>query len=376
MPDGSQASHRPIESSHESTRADRIHGSLLGTAIGDALGLPYEGLTSRRAKTLLGPPDRYRLWPGRGLLSDDTEHAAMVIEAYVASRADPRTFAAEMGRRMRAWFLALPAGVGLATARASIRLCVGVDPSRSGVWSAGNGPAMRAPILGVLEPDRERLRELVTASARLTHTDPRADQAAYAVALAAWWEVRGTGSHDDFWRELRTDLERNAPSADASQFLDTINRVTGSLENGRSTTALVEALGSRNGISGYALHTVPAVLHVWASNQESFEHSIRTIIECGGDTDTTAAILGGILGARGSSTLPEHLVDGLGDWPRSRAWMEGLATAAAECSLEGHRGVGWLQQLCRNLPFLALVLGHGVRRLLPPYGFRAAPHHR
>ncbi|HET6883416.1 MAG TPA: ADP-ribosylglycohydrolase family protein [Pirellulales bacterium] len=43
-------------------------GSLLGMAVGDALGLPYEGLSPRRAARLLGPPTRYRLLFGRGIV--------------------------------------------------------------------------------------------------------------------------------------------------------------------------------------------------------------------------------------------------------------------------------------------------------------------
>ena len=39
-------------------------GSILGTAIGDSIGLPYEGLSRRRAERLLGPADRHRFFSG------------------------------------------------------------------------------------------------------------------------------------------------------------------------------------------------------------------------------------------------------------------------------------------------------------------------
>ena len=75
------------------------------------------------------------------------------------------------------------AGVGFATARACVRLWLGVPPERSGVNSAGNGPAMRSAILGaVFAREPERRREFVRASSRLTHLDPRAETAALAVA--------------------------------------------------------------------------------------------------------------------------------------------------------------------------------------------------
>ena len=51
-----------------------IIGSILGTAVGDALGLPLEGLSRRRGARLIGDPDRHHLILGRGMVSDDTEH--------------------------------------------------------------------------------------------------------------------------------------------------------------------------------------------------------------------------------------------------------------------------------------------------------------
>ena len=46
----------------------------------------------------------------------------------------------------------LPAGVGLATARACLKLWLGFSPERSGIYSAGNGPAMRSAVLSPEAP--------------------------------------------------------------------------------------------------------------------------------------------------------------------------------------------------------------------------------
>ncbi|HLM47142.1 MAG TPA: ADP-ribosylglycohydrolase family protein, partial [Myxococcaceae bacterium] len=57
-------------------RRDAIAGALLGTLVADALGLPREGLSPQRALRLFGgAPLRHRLFLGRGVGSDDTEHA-------------------------------------------------------------------------------------------------------------------------------------------------------------------------------------------------------------------------------------------------------------------------------------------------------------
>ena len=343
---------------------EAVTGSLLGTAIGDALGLPYEGLRPRRAARLLGPPTRYRFLFGRGMVSDDTEHSCLVLLALLESRGEPELFSRCLGRRLRNWFLLLPAGAGKATAISCLKLLVGYSPQRSGVHSAGNGPAMRAAILGAAVDDLSLLASLVSVSSRLTHTDPKAEHGAFAVAFAAW-----TARHlelpqpEAFFAQLRSHLSRK----DASALLAQLNEVEQSLRSGESTEEYsVRKFGGR-GVSGYTLHTVPAVLHAWLSNPRDFRKAISSMIRCGGDAHTTAAILGGILGAGlGAGGLPQELLSGLREWPRDVSWLKCLGEAYEQHETPpGDRSVFLI--LPRNLMFLAVVLVHGFRRLLPPW---------
>src|SRR5579872_1283658 len=165
---------------------DRICGVILGTAVGDALGLPREGLSRRRAALIFGDgPLQHRLVFDRGMVSDDTEHTCLVGQALLDS-SDAEEFARALAWRLRWWLLGLPAGVGLGTARAIVKLWCGFPPLHSGVWSAGNGPAMRAALLGIcLAGESQRIRQYVRASTRMTHADPRAETGALLVALAA-----------------------------------------------------------------------------------------------------------------------------------------------------------------------------------------------
>ena len=149
-------------------RADALAGVLIGTAVGDALGLPMEGLTAQRQPRLFSPPLRHRLIGRYGMISDDTEHSLMVAQALLECPADPTAFQRALARRLRWWLMGLPAGVGFATLRAILKLWVGIPPSHSGVMSAGNGPAMRTALLGVYFADNaERRRQFVAASARM-----------------------------------------------------------------------------------------------------------------------------------------------------------------------------------------------------------------
>ena len=351
----------------DNQRVRAITGSLLGTAVGDAIGLPYEGLSRQRAARLLGPPDRHRLFFGRGMISDDTEHTCMVAQALTASAGQIEVFERHLARQMRYWLLGLPAGVGLATLRAIIRLWLGYGPRRSGVFSAGNGPAMRAPILGAAVDCPRELRELVRASSRITHTDPKAEHGAFAVALAAQMARRDVAvSPSGYLEELRSSLE-----PDAAELLSLISAVVQSLAAAQSTQMFAESLGLNTAVSGYVFQTVPVAIHAWLSHPCDYRAAVISVISCGGDTDSTAAIVGGIVGASvGKEGIPAEWLNRLLEWPRSVRWMEQLASQV-DASLSGQtitpQSAPLWQVLPRNVLFMAIVLCHGMRRLWPPY---------
>jgi ADP-ribosylglycohydrolase len=75
----------------------RLFESLLGTTIGDSLGLPYEGLTPDRAKRLLRGDIRPRLWFGRSFVSDDTLQSIFVLQSLHACQGDVNKFQIELG---------------------------------------------------------------------------------------------------------------------------------------------------------------------------------------------------------------------------------------------------------------------------------------
>jgi ADP-ribosyl-[dinitrogen reductase] hydrolase len=349
-------------------QADAVAGAVLGCAVGDALGLPYEGLSKRRGIRLLGEPDRHRFVAGRGMVSDDTEHTCMAAQALCAAPGDPDAFARQFGRRLRWWLLGLPAGIGFATLRATLKLWLGFSPSRSGVFSAGNGPAMRSPVLGAAIEDVETLRSFVRVSTRITHTDPKAFHGAFAVALAAWCAKRGLDTPDAFFGEYRA-----AAGTDTSDEFDGLMaKVEKSLAAGESTEAFAGQLGCGRGVSGYVYRTVPVVLHSWLSHPRDFRLAVMAVIRCGGDTDSTAAIVGAVAGSGlGRAGIPPEWLGRLWEWPRSVGWMERLAESARDAVKTGAPvrppGVFPVVGLARNAAFLAVVLCHAARRLLPPY---------
>ena len=346
-----------------------VVGAILGTVVGDALGLPYEGLSRRRGIRLLGEPDRHHFFFGRGMVSDDTEHTCMVAQALIASGADPDAFARHLARRLRWWLLGLPAGIGWATLRATLKLWCGFGPGRSGVFSAGNGPAMRSAVLGAAVDDLPRLCSLAAVTTRITHSDPKAEYGALAVAVAA---RHARMCPDADGRRYLEELRPLLPHAAASEFLPLVEAAIRSAEAGESTASFIEARGWRRGVSGYVYRTVPAAVHAWLRNPRDLRAGVGDVIRCGGDTDTTAAIVGGIIGsAVGKAGIPPDWLATLFEWPRTVAWMEQLGERLGRTLAEGSAGVPPRLSapglLARNQFFLLIVLAHVLRRCLPPY---------
>ena len=416
----------------ETPRTDALAGCLLGTALGDALGLPRENLSPRRAARLFPGPVRHGLVPAlrvvgggrwRGMVSDDTEHTALSALALIEEPHDPDRFARALARRFKWWLAGLPCGLGKATLTACLKLCCGVSPARSGVNNAGNGPVMRAAILGAyFADDPDRRRAFVTASARLTHTDPRAvagaQTIAHAAALATSWRAGGAIPPTPA-KTLAALIEE----LDEPELRTVLERTAAALERGDDGPTLAAALDwPRGGPSGFVLHTVPAILWAWLAGRsappdrlparrasvgrasgvtsrpppaapgadacasgwyesgETLRRGVERALSLGGDADSTAAVVGALAGcAGGPAALPADWLAGLCEWPRGVDWMRrcaailedarragGLAAPARTAALRSLRVPPGAVPL-RNALFLAVVLAHGFRRLAPPW---------
>lgn len=350
---------------------DRLAGILLGTAVGDALGLPAEGLSPRRRRRLLPGPWRHRLLFGRGMVSDDTEHALFVAQSLLKYPADKAAFQQSLAWHLRWWFLGLPAGIGLATAQACVKLCLGLPPTRSGVFSAGNGPAMRSAILGgYFHDDSHATEAFVRASTEITHTDPQAMIGALAVARLAAWAVEHEANHPpsiEEVSELLIQLGNHDP-----RWQQLVCEITVAFSAGLAVSEFTAKLGLENGVTGYVYHTVPVAIYGWLRHYGDFRNTVEAVLDCGGDTDTVGAIAGALAGATvGVKGIPGTWLEGIIDWPRSVRLLLQIAERLALQREEG-RPLGpvaywWPGVLPRNLLFLAVVLAHGFRRLAPPY---------
>lgn len=340
------------------TDADALEGCLVGLAVGDALGLPREGLTAARARALFGDVLQHAFFAGRGVVSDDTEHALAVVGALSDARDDVDAFTRALAWRIRWWIAAVPPGVGFATLRAGLWLWLGASPTRSGVRSAGNGPAMRAPPIGVFfRRDPVALRRGVDASTAITHRDERARVAAHAVAVAAALAAEGPVAPHDA-------LDTLAGLSDLPEWRAASERAREHLHRGSRTATFADALTGRVGfVSGYALHAVPVALYAWLRHPTDYRAAVSEVIDAGGDTDSTAAITGALVGARvGAAGVPREWVDGVVDAPLTMALLRHRARRLAEPTLPAGPRFRWPWMPVRNAAVFAVEVAHVARR--------------
>ncbi len=336
-----------------------LEGVLLGTALGDALALPMEGMRAGVIARRFGQVDRFRLIGATGFVSDDTEQAALIAQSLLRARGDDgeidtRRCERSFRRSLVGWFLRAPFGVGMATIKACLRALIGLQ--RSGVHSAGNGAAMRAGVLGVALRDRPELRiELGRRLAEVSHVDPRAVEGALFVA------------------ELAALCSLNQPDALADAL---VKQALGVVEQDELRSAITTArvlaanraeladAAAELKVTGFVLHSLPLACFCWLRWGDRPLLALQHVILAGGDTDTTGAMVGAWCGAQlGPAGLPLALVERIHDGPFGPTHLRALARA-----LDGEGAVpsySWPAAWLRNLLLWPVILAHGFRRLLP-----------
>lgn len=333
-----------------------ITNCLVGGALGDALGLPAEGMLAKRIAKRWRGPLKHRFLLGSGMVSDDTEHAVMTVGC-LADHPDPDSFSRDLARKLRWWFAGVPAGIGLATARSIIRLWLGVDPKRSGVWSAGNGPLMRAPIIGVWYDHDDRMRKaFVEASTLITHKDPRALEAAWIVAEVASWASTGSADREVVFARMNAIMSGDEMRLRLPLMRDCLARSA-------SVSEFADSFGRRVGfVSGFAPDTAAVAIYAWLRHRGDFREIITSVVLAGGDTDTVAFVAGSLAGIDPlSNRFPSEWICGLKDYPINPDSLAGLPGETP------FRFPNWPVSLVRNALFLVIVLIHGFRRIFPPY---------
>ncbi|KAK0622069.1 ADP-ribosylation/Crystallin J1 [Bombardia bombarda] len=333
------------------TRRDRILGALLGVHAGDSLGATVEFSSWEEIREshphgvrdiVGGGPFN---WPA-GHATDDTDLTRAVLLGYrdakqldVSTSTEKPDVVKLSANHMLDWYEGRwpdrregqrPCDIGGATAVGIRKLRLnGGDPRRAGAGQgkAGNGSLMRCIPTALFGPKEEEeslsleTNESMAISA-VTHDDTVCTLACAVYNAIVRALVEGQGSVEA-WQRGRDVLKRLPVGAENS-VAEAARKVEAAIDGARFQLGRVDDLagkGPKGGLNGAKLLPFKASGYVLESliiavaalfDTRSLEEVLIDVVRIGKDTDTNAAIAGGLLGARdGVDAIPKRWRDKL-----------------------------------------------------------------
>lgn len=295
---------------------DRFLGCLLGCAVGDALGAPFEGYWPHsipcEAELLTGFAE-FEGFP-LGQYTDDTQLSAATVEAIVEARDIMPAEIAESIAEL--WKTQSVVGPGGACTRAAHEFLKDHDWTACGapIGQAGNGTAMRLHVIGLhFLQDSDRLPAIAADISSITHKDPRSIAGGVAVAKATnlllMDEPHSPGT---FCGQIASAMEPFDQS-----FADQVRALPRLLDESPEIAVKSIAWSGMNQpefdepiITPFVIPTVLAALWCVLRYPDSWPAAVASAIRLGGDVDTLGAIVGALMGTKlGMSAIPPHLVE-------------------------------------------------------------------
>ncbi|RLI75075.1 ADP-ribosylglycohydrolase family protein [Archaeoglobales archaeon] len=281
---------------------DQFKGCILGAAIGDALGMPVEGLTREEIKKIHGEIKDFLPSPygdlKAGEWTDDTEQMIVLAESILETTyLNPENFA----EKLKKWYIdSKNPRIGPTSSRALRNLINNIPWNKAGVYSDTCGAAMRVMPVGLVYHFSLNLVErYAVISASVTHKGTAAIGGAVAIATAISC-VCLDFEKDELVNEVAKRVEKyDDLLAEKIEYSYQISD--------KDIDFAIEKLG--NSIS--ALDVVPMAFYCYFSS-ETFDDCVIKATNIGGDTDSIAAMAGGVKGCE--SVIPKKWFKKLKDY--------------------------------------------------------------
>ncbi len=307
----------------EVTLRSRMLGGLWGSVVGDALGVPVEFSTrEERDRDPVREVRGYGTYnQPPGTWSDDSSLMLCTLLSLSEHVLDLRDIGQRFVRYLTEAY-ATPYGsvfdVGMATANAIDRLRSGCPPEQAGGTTDrdnGNGSLMRILPIGLrfYEETPERLIEIAHMVSRITHGHPRSQLACGYACLLISRLLMGDSAAVAY-EKTNAQIHR---LYSAPQWQDERTQY-GRLLSGRIAGEPRSAIQS----SGYVLHTLEASVYLLLRSP-SYSQAVLDAINMGGDTDTTACVVGGLSGIlHGLKAIPEGWLQPIARRTELSGWFE------------------------------------------------------
>lgn len=290
------------------SRNERILGGIWGLLVGDAVGVPYEFHKAEELKKLefidIIPPkgfERAHNTVEIGTWSDDGAQALCLLDSLLSmGKMDINDFAEKLLKWYEDGLWAVDNyvfDVGMQTADAIRAYKKGISPLKSGMVrpdGKGNGALMRVLPLALWHRGTdEELIEAAHTQSLVTHGNPCNG---VCCALYCLWA-----------RRVMDAMQIDEAYTSSLKVLRQIYGENSVFRKELEFTVRPDAEGIGHG-SGYVVDSLRSVRMVL--KHDNFEDVIKGAILLGDDTDTTAAIAGGIAGIKfGVKAIPERWMD-------------------------------------------------------------------
>lgn len=304
---------------------DKFKGTLLGVAIGDTLGRPFEGLIRMRIHPKFKNFKEF-IENNKKLFktyTDDTQLTLHTAQALI----DGWGFKVDyLIREFIKWLDDPPIGPGFGCLSSIQKLKYGIDWKDATSKSGGNGTAMRVSPIGLFYcKDPKALEHAAIQSSIVTHSHPAASAGALVTAKAIAYLIdkkpNAKFSIDNFFDYIKAPLI-NSNDIVWQEFIKILNTLKENLDIpieaglikfsqiGVKSPFFIEEYLGKAFVHPYAISTVTCAVFIFLKCLSSFEECIFELATAGGDSDTVAAIGGSLAGSYfGIKDIPEELIN-------------------------------------------------------------------
>ncbi len=292
---------------------ERAYGCLIGSAIGDAMGMPASFMTPEMIKSTYGritgflPPAKKQIPHGdlaEGMITDDTEESLIVAKVLLESgRFNQTIFIQEMKNWATKADMLNTDIIGPSTRRFLEAIINNQDPRESGKTGDTNGAAMRVAPIGIFyHGDMDKAIQAAIESAILSHGSKPGLASAAAIAAGIAVAIEGDCTPGDVLNAaLKGAVEGEKAGFDipAPSVAARINLVLEMVDHLRNQP--LEAISYRLyqiiGTSMKSYESIPFSLGVFYACHGNFQEGLMAAINMGDDADTNGAIVGALCGA-------------------------------------------------------------------------------
>ena len=282
---------------------NKYRGSLIGLAVGDAMGMPVEFMPPGQFE----PVTEYRgggyFQLKSGYWTDDTSMALCLAESLIECNGFDAYH--QMKKYKRWWseeaYLSSideAFGLGRTVSRAFSNFEKTNNPfsGPTDEYSAGNGSIMRltaVPLFYAKDPGLAIKKS--AESSKTTHGVDKAIDACRLLGALIVGAINGTKKEellDEHYNPVKSSYWKENP------LVDEINEISLGSYKEKSPPDIIG--------TGYVVKTLEAVL--WAFHHtDSFKEGLLKVVNLGDDADTTGAVYGQLAGAYyGEKTIPEN----------------------------------------------------------------------